>query len=449
LVAIAMIGTSISGVSFVSVPGMVGGIHFTYLQTVFGFFVGYLLIAQVLLPLYYRMNLTSIYVYLKERFGEGGHKTGAFIFLISKSAGAAARLFIVALILQKMVFDAWNLPFVVPVVLILFFIWLYTYRSGIKSIVWTDMIQAIILIISLVLMVIQLIQMTNFSIGEFLNEMNNNSLTQVFVFDDWYSKQNFFKQFFSGIFIAVVMTGLDQDMMQKNLTCKSLPEAQKNMRWYGFAFIPVNLLFLMLGFAVLLFAHSHQIQLPAKGDEILPFMALQYFSEPLMLIFVLGIAAAALSSADSALASLTTSFYVDILGKDNDNAKAQNKQAKGTRMIIHGGFTLLFVAIILIFKSLNNTSVIDAIYIMASYTYGPMLGLFAFGIFTKIKAVDKLIPYIAIISPLSCFLLNSMISSFTGYSFGYELLLLNGIITFTLLLITSGYGNKKRKFCHQ
>lgn len=442
LVAVGMIGSSISGVSFVSVPGMVGGIQFTYLQTVLGFFVGYLVIAYVLLPVYYKLNLTSIYAYLGERFGKNSHKTGAWIFLISKSTGAAARLYIVAIILQNMVFDSMHIPFVVTVLIILLIIWLYSFQSGIKSILWTDFLQAIILILALLLMTVQMISSVDTVDTGFWKQWYESDLTRIFVWDDWISKQHFVKQFVSGILIAIVMTGLDQDMMQKNLTCKSLPDAQKNMRWYGFAFIPVNFLFLLLGFAVLQFASGNQLPLPGKGDEILPFMANNHFSIYLLLLFVIGIAAAALSSADSALASLTTSFYVDILGKSKSNQ--DEKKSKRTRMFVHAAFTLFFILIIYVFRLVNNTSVIDAIYIMASYTYGPLLGLFAAGLFTGIKPVDKHIPFIAILSPLFCFATDWIIRTSTGYAFGYELLLLNGTVTFLALIISSLYDSKNR-----
>jgi Na+/proline symporter len=445
LVAVGMIGSSISGVSFVSVPGMVGGIQFTYLQTVLGFFVGYLFIAYVLLPVYYKLNLTSIYSYLDERFGKNSHKTGAWIFIISKSTGAAARLYIVAIILQNMIFDSFNIPFIFTVLFILVIIWLYSFQSGIKSILWTDFLQAIILVVALLLMTIQMVSTVDTSETAFWKQWYDSDLTRIFVWDDWISKQHFVKQFVSGILIAIVMTGLDQDMMQKNLTCKTLPDAQKNMRWYGLAFIPVNFMFLLLGFAVLQFATSNQIALPEKADQILPFMANNHFSIYLLLLFVIGIAAAALSSADSALASLTTSFYVDILGKPNHS----EKRAKRTRMFVHAAFTLFFILIIYVFRLVNNTSVIDAIYIMASYTYGPLLGLFAAGLFTKIKPADKHIPWIAVFAPLFCFVTDYLLKTYAGYALGYELLLLNGLVTFIALYISSLYDNKNSRVRHQ
>lgn len=443
IVSIGMIGASISGVSFISVPGMVGNIQFTYLQTVIGFFFGYLIIAHVLLPLYYKLNLTSIYTYLGDRFGKYSYKTGASFFLISKTIGSAARLYVVALILQKLVFDQWQIPFYLTVTFILVLIWIYTFRSGIKSIVWTDTLQTIVMLVALIMMVIELIHRTETGMGDLSRMLFQSDMSRVFVFDDWVSKQNFFKQFFSGIFIVIVMTGLDQDMMQKNLSCKTLPEAKKNMKWYGFAFIPVNLLFLILGFLILVFASENDIQLPIGGDDILPFFAANYFGNSISLFFILGIIAAAFSTADSALTALTTSFAVDILGmKDDSYAKSKKLSAKSIRMLIHAGIAVLLVLIILIFEQLNNKSVIDAIYIIVSYTYGPLLGMYSFGLFTKLQPVDRSVPFIAVLSPLLCFGIDSLTRHYFNYAFGYELLLLNGGLTFTGLYITSKYGNK-------
>ncbi len=426
VVAIGMVGSSISGVSFVSVPGMVRGIDFTYMQTVFGFFFGYLIIANVLLPLYYQLQLTSIYTYLEQRFGKNAYKTGASFFLISKTIGAAARLYVVAAILQTVVFDAWNVPFAVTVCGTIFLIWLYTYRSGIKTIVWTDTLQAIIMIVALILLVFQVASHLNIQQGSLFSTLINQDNARIFVFDDWHSKQNFFKQFFSGIFIAIVMTGLDQDMMQKNLTCRNLKDAQKNMYSYGISFVPVNLLFLTLGLMLLMLANQNGITLPEKSDEILTMFATNYLGQTVLLLFIVGIVAAAFSSADSALAALTTSFAVDILGVQNQDLKTATRK----RQQIHIAISVLFVLIILAFDAINNKSVIDAIYIIASYTYGPLLGMFAFGLFTKIKTEDKFIPYIAIISPLLCFVLNYLFDIFLNYKFGYELLMINGMLTF-------------------
>lgn len=426
IVAIGMVGSSISGVSFISVPGMVRSLDFSYLQTVFGFFVGYLVIANVLLPLYYRLNVTTIYTYLNERIGPKAYKTGATFFLLSKTIGAAARLYVVALILQTLVFDAWQIPFFVNVSGIILMIWLYTFRSGIKTIVWTDTVQTIIMITALILLVYQVFAKLDISFSELTKQLLYSDNTRIFVFDDWHTKQNFFKQFFSGIFIAIVMTGLDQDMMQKNLTCRNLNDAKKNMYWYGISFVPVNLLFLTLGAMLLMLAAQNNITLPAMSDEILPLFASGYLGNTVLILFIIGIIAAAFSSADSALAALTTSFSVDILDIKHQSVTS----AKRTRMLIHIAISLIFVLIIIAFKAVNNKSVIDAIYVIASYTYGPLLGMFAFGLFRKEKTNDMAVPYIAVIAPLLCAGLNIYSQKYWNYAFGYELLMINGLFTF-------------------
>ena len=426
IVAIGMVGSSVSGVSFVSVPGMVRGIDFSYMQMVFGFFFGYIVIAKVLLPLYYKLNVISIYEYLLQRFGKRTYKTGASFFLLSKTIGAAARLYIVALILQNVVFDAWNVPFPLTVSGIILLIWLYTFRSGIRSIVWTDTLQTVIMITALVLLLVQVSKQINLGFYDILANIANSENSNIFVFDDWHSRQNFFKQFFSGVFIAIVMTGLDQDMMQKNLSCKSLKDAQKNMYWYGFSFVPVNLLFLALGAMLLMLAAQNNIVLPALGDEILVMFATTYLGKSVLLLFVIGIVAAAFSSVDSALAAITTSLSIDIFDVDQTNPI----QAKRTRMLIHFSISVIFAVIIIIFKAVNNKSVIDAIYLIASYTYGPLLGMFAFGLFSKTKTNDRIVPYIAVLSPIICAVLDFVSENYWGYSFGYELLMMNGLITF-------------------
>jgi Na+/proline symporter len=426
VVSIGMVGSSISGVSFVSVPGMVRGIDFTYMQTVFGFFFGYLFIANVLLPLYYKLNLTSIYTYLEQRLGEYSYKTGALFFLLSRTIGSGVRLFLATIILQRFIFDAWHIPFVVTTIGAVFLIWLYTHRSGIKTIVWTDTIQTLCLISALVLLVLKVYNKLDLNFCEFVTSLINSGDSRIFVFDDWHNKQNFFKQFFSGIFIAIAMTGLDQDMMQKNLTCKNIRDAKKNMYWYGISFVPLNLLFLTLGAMMLMLSAKLNIALPASSDEILPLFATQYLGSAVTFLFVIGIIAATFASSDSALASLTTSFSVDILGVQHNEPKVAERKRRFT----HIGMSVLFVVIMLIFKLLNNKSIIDAVYTIASYTYGPLLGMFAFGLFTKRQVRDKVVPYIAIASPFICFGLNQLTTNVLNYPLGYELLIINGLITF-------------------
>lgn len=428
MVAFGMIGASLSGVTFVSVPGMVGKIDMTYMQTAIGFFFGYIVISFVLLPLYYRLNLTTIYTYLNKRFGTKSYKTGASFFLISKMTGAAARFYLVCVILQQFVFDAYDIPFVVTVACMVGLVWLYTYRGGIKTLVWTDSFQTFCLFAALILIMVFLAKSMNWSFADACTAISNSAHSRMFVFDDWISKQNFFKQFLSGIFITIVMTGLDQDMMQKNLTCKTLREAQKDMCSYGFMFIPANLLFLSLGVMITLYASSRGIVLPDSGDEWLPmFAASGQWGLPVLIFFTIGIMAAAFSSADSALTALTTSYCIDIAGREHDER---------LRRRVHIIICIVFVACILLFKLLNSTSVIDAIYTLCSYTYGPLLGLFAYGLFTHRGVNDKLVPYIAIASPLVCYAIDVAVSAFTGYQFGYEMLMLNGLLTFVGLWIT-------------
>lgn len=433
VVAIGMLGSSISGVSFVSVPGMVRGIDFTYMQTVFGFFFGYLIIANVLLPLYYKLNLTSIYTYLETRFGKYTYKTGASFFLLSRTIGSGVRLYLVTLILQHLIFDAWHIPFVLTAAVAVFLIWLYTHRSGIKTIVWTDTLQTICLVSALILLVVEVSKQLNVNLPDLAKALINSRHAHIFVFDDWHSKQNFFKQFFSGIFIAIVMTGLDQDMMQKNLTCKNLRDAKKNMYWYGISFVPLNLLFLTLGAMLLMLATQNNIALPASSDDILPMFATQYLGPMVTFLFVIGIIAATFASSDSALASLTTSFSVDILGVKNDKPAEAERKRKYTHM----GMSVLFVVIMLIFKWVNNKSIIDAVYTIASYTYGPLLGMFAFGLFTRRQVRDKFVPFIAAASPLLCFGLNELSTLLFNYPLGYELLMINGLITFVGMYLLS------------
>ena len=422
-----MIGTSLSGVTFVSVPGMVRSIDMTYMQTVLGFFFGYILIAKVLLPLYYKLELTSIYSYLGDRIGRRSYKTGAFFFLLSKIVGAAARLYLVVLILQHYVFSTWNIPFWVTVVISIFLVWLYTYRSGIKTIIWTDTLQALCLVAMLVVIIWKVKDSMELDMGSMIQTLADSPHFRIFEFDDWHSTQHFVKQFFSGIFITIVMTGLDQDMMQKNLSCKSLKDAQKNMYTYGFAFTPVNFLFLSLGVLLLSLAAQKNIALPALNDDILPmFCTSGILGHSILIFFTIGIIAAAFSSADSALTALTTSFCVDILGVEKEEAR----KAKRTRLMTHFLISILFAIIILIFKAVNSRSVIDAIYMIASYTYGPLLGLFVFGLFTKKHPRDKYVPYICILSPLICFATDYLVKQYTGYAFGYEMLMVNGAITF-------------------
>ncbi|MDR1408098.1 MAG: sodium:solute symporter [Tannerella sp.] len=435
IVAIGMIGSSLSGVTFVSVPGWVRQTDMTYMQMVFGFFFGYIVIAEILLPLYYRLQLTSIYTCLRNRIGLSGYKTGASFFILSKMTGAAARLYLVVLVLQTYVFDRWQIPFGVTAAASVFLVWLYTCRSGIKTIVWTDSLQAICLTAMLIMIIWQVKDKLGTDMHGMVRTITESPHFRLFEFKDWGSSQHFAKQFLSGIFITIVMTGLDQDMMQKNLSCRNLKDAKRNMYSYGFAFTPINFLFLCLGILLISAASQMHIELPASGDDILPmFCTSGVLGDATLLFFTVGIIAAAFSSADSALTALTTSFCVDIL----DIEKKEAAEARRTRMQVHLLMSVVFVMIILAFRAVNNRSVIDAIYRVASYTYGPLLGLFAFGLFTGRIPKDRLVPYICVAAPVTCFIIENIVSSSSGYKFGYEILMLNGAITFAGLRICSG-----------
>jgi Na+/proline symporter len=423
MVAFGMIGASISGVTFISVPGMVLTSQMTYLQMCLGFIVGYLVIAFVLLPLYYRLQLTSIYTYLGQRLGDRSYQTGAWFFLLSKMVGASVRFYVVCIILQQFVFEPAGIPFVVNVVGMVLLIWLYTRRGGIGTLVFTDTFHTLCLFMALVLIILETISQLHLSVGEAVTAISNSPMSRIFVFDDWVSPHNFWKQFLSGAFIAIVMTGLDQDMMQKNLTCKSLKDAQKDMCSYGVAFVPANLLFLALGVLLAMLAGDTT---GLKGDQLLPNFV-QATVVP-QLLLTIGIVAASFSSADSALTSLTTCFCVDIR-RQPDNEQLRKR--------MHVVMCFVFVLFILLFKAINSTSLIDAVYILASYTYGPLLGLFTFGLLTHRKPSDRLVPYICIASPMICYALDTAAQHLWHYHFGYELLMLNGLLTFAGLWMTS------------
>ncbi|MDM8158774.1 sodium:solute symporter [Labilibaculum sp. K2S] len=426
VVAFGMVGASLSGVTFISVPGWVKSIDFTYMQMVFGYMLGYVVVANILLPLYYKLNLTSIYSYLDGRFGKTAYKTGASFFLLSRTIGASFRLFLMANVLQITVFDAWNIPFFVTVLITILLIWLYTFKGGIKTIVWTDTLQTLFMLLAVGISIYLIMDKLNMDITGLANTISESDYSKVFEFGDWQSKQNFFKQFFTGAFITIVMTGLDQDMMQKNLSCKNLGEAKKNMYWYGFAFIPANLLFLILGALLLIFAQHEGIAIPERGDDLFPILATQHLGPVVSLFFLIGLMAAAYSSADSALTALTTSFTVDILGADENDEERTRK----LRFRSHVLFSLLLLVVILIFRAINDDSVIAAIFTIAGYTYGPLLGLYAFGLFTKLQVKDNLVPVVAILSPIICYILKDNSVDWFGIAIGFELLMINGALTF-------------------
>lgn len=430
LVAFGMIGASLSGVTFISVPGEVANTNFHYFQVVLGYLVGYFIIAKVLLPLYYRLNLVSIYTYLEQRFGFWSYKSGAFFFLLSRVIGASFRLFLVAGVLQIAFFDAFKLPFWVSVLTTILLIWLYTFRGGIKTIVWTDTLQTTFMLLAVVISILFIKDELSWSWGELTSNLFSDSRSTIFNWD-WQSGTNFYKQFFSGAFIAIVMTGLDQDMMQKNLTCKNIGEAQKNVFWFCIILVIVNFLFLSLGVLLYQYAEISGIAIPDRSDNLFPMLAVTNFSTLGTITFLLGITAAAYSSADSALTALTTSFCVDFLGFHQENYEARKK----LRMTVHLGFSFVLFIVILIFQSINDQSVITSIFVAAGYTYGPLLGLFAFGIFTKWDVKDKYVPMISVVSPLLSYLVNLNSEALLGgYKFGFEILILNGVIMFIGLL---------------
>jgi len=439
LVAFGMVGASLSGVTFISVPGMVKSVDMTYMQICLGYIIGYALVAFILLPIYYKNNLTSIYTYLGDKLGERSYKTGAAFFIISKLTGAAARLYLVCVVLQNYVFDDLGVPYIVTVITTLLLIWLYTRKSGIKALVWTDVLQTTFFLITLVLIFRTAANMLGLSFFESVQAVIEHPHGRMFDFDDWTSKTNFWKQFVSGIFIVIVMTGLDQDMMQKNLTCKNLCSAQKDMCTSGLLFVPVNFICLALGVVLFMLYEKTGMQIPSAGDRLLPdFIASGIMGQTVLIFFTIGIVSSAFSSADSAMTALTTSFCIDILEIEKRSETTLPFSREKIRKIVHVAMMTVFVIFILLFKVIENPNIIDAIFVLASYTYGPLLGMFVFAIFVKNRIVaDKVVPFIAVASPLLCYAINYACSNYCGYNFGYELLLLNGLITFSGIYFTS------------
>ncbi|NVN19566.1 sodium:solute symporter [Muricauda sp. HICW] len=433
VVAFGMVGASLSGVTFISVPGWVQDSQFSYMQVILGYLVGYFVVAFVLLPLYYRLNLTSIYEYLNDRFGKMSHRTGAFFFFISRVLGAAFRLYLVAIVLQQFVFDNLGVRFEFTVVISILLIWLYTNKGGIKTIVWTDTLQTLFMILAVVLSIVMINQELGWSFGEFLASEELKNYNDFLVIESFLDRNYFIKSFVGGMFITICMTGLDQDMMQKNLTCKSLKEAQKNMVSFSFVLVISTFLFMLLGALLFIYAKREGIGLPLmdgtpKTDLLFPEIALNSgLGLALSITFMLGLIAAAYSSADSALTSLTTSFCVDFLNVQNKEDKEQKRIRKRTHIAM--SFTLVIV--IIAFKYILSSNVIDSLLTVAGYTYGPLLGLFAFGIFTKHKIKDSYVWIVALLSVIAIVFIANMPSEFLGgYQVGYELLPLNGLLTF-------------------
>ena len=432
LVAFGMIGSTISGVTFISVPGEVGSSAWTYLQFLLGNFIGYWVIALVLIPLYYRLNLVSIYTYLDQRFGVRSYKTGAFFFLVSQTIGASFRLYLAAGVLQIAFFNDFGIPFWLTVLITLFLIWIYTYRAGIKTVVWTDSLQTLFILGAVGITIWVILNQLDLNFKEMVSVVDQHPFSRVFDWD-WKSKTNFFKQFAAGVGIVLTMNGLDQNMMQKNLTCKTRKDAQKNIFWFSFAFIIANIFFLSLGVMLYYYAGQKGVELPTRTDDLFPLLAIKYFGPVAGALFLLGILSAAYSSADSALTALTTSFCIDFLNLDPAAPKS-----KQTRMLVHVSFSLLMFLVIVIFRIINNESVVSAVFRVAGYTYGPLLGLFAFGILSKRQVKDRFVPAIGLMSPVLCYIININSEAWLGgYKFGFELLLLNGLLMFTGLLLVS------------
>ncbi|MFA5814685.1 MAG: sodium:solute symporter [Bacteroidales bacterium] len=431
IVAIGMIGASISGVTFISVPGWVISSQYAYMQMVLGYLIGYQVIIWFLLPLYYKMRLTSIYGYLNQRFGYWSYKSGAFYFLLSRTIGSAARLFLVSAVLQLTLFDALHIPFVFNVLITIGLIWLYTFKGGIRTIIWTDSVQALLFIAALILTVILVMKDLNLGWSDMIGQIRETGLGKMFFWDDFAGdRKHFIKYFIGGMFITITMTGLDQDMMQKNLSCRTLRDSQKNMTWFSLTLVPINLLFLTLGALLILFARTRHIEIPAVSDSLFPMIATGGYLSPLVsVIFIVGLVAAAFSSADSAMTALTTSITIDILNKEN----APEEVTRKVRYRVHLVLSLIFLLVILLFRALNNRSIIDTIFTIAGYTYGPLLGLFVFGMFTRYSIRDRLVPVVVVLAPVLTFLIQHFSQQWINYVFSFELLLINGLLTFLFL----------------
>jgi Na+/proline symporter len=438
IVAFGMVGASLSGVTFISVPGWIEGSQFSYFQVVLGYMFGYFVVAFVLMPIYYKLNVTSIYEYLLQRFGVVSHKTGAFFFFVSRVLGAAFRLFLVAIVLQQFVFDAWHVPFEITVVISILLIWIYTNKGGIKTIVWTDTLQTLFMIVAVILSIYFINESLGWSFSEFLASDELKQYSKILVTDSFLERSHFVKSFLGGMFITICMTGLDQDMMQKNLTCKTLKDAQKNMISFSVVLVAVTFLFMLLGALLFIYAKKHNISIPLmdgtpKTDLLFPEIALNSgLGITVAITFMLGLIAAAYSSADSALTSLTTSFCVDFLSIE----KKPQEQQKSLRKKTHIAMSVMLVVVIIIFKYVLNSNVIDSLLTVAGYTYGPLLGLFAFGIFTNYKIKDKYVWIVALCSATISYVLGTIpAENLGGYEIGYELLPINGLLTFIGLIL--------------
>jgi len=435
VVAYGMVGASLSGITFMSVPGWVGSTQFSYLLFVAGNFAGYLVIAYVLMPMYYKLNLTSIYGYLEKRFGFWSYKTGAFFFIISRIIGASFRMFLVINVLQTFVFDSMGIPFIFTVSLFILLILLYTYEGGIKTIIWTDALQTTFMLLAVFISITLVLKGLHIPLAEGIRNVRASNYSQV-IFTDWHDKRFFIKQFLSGAFICIAMTGLDQEMMQKNLSCRNIGEAKKNMFSFSIVMVSVNLLFLFLGALLYLYSIEKGIQLPSKSDDLFPFLVLNHFGKLAGIVFVIGLISAAYPSADGALTSLTTSACIDFLGFQKREDEPEKKKL---RHKVHLFFAFILLTVVVLFRSAHDTAIIGKLFTVAGYTYGPLLGLFAFGLITKRNVNDKFVPFICLASPILCYFVNEYSETLlNGYHFGFELLVLNGLITFTGLALLKG-----------
>jgi Na+/proline symporter len=436
VVAYGMIGASLSGVTFMSVPGWVRDTQFSYMVVVLGYLCGYFVIALVLMPLYYRLNLTSIYSYLEQRFGSWSYKAGAGFFILSRTLGASLRMFLVINVLQVFVFDAWNVPFWINTLVFIILIILYTLKGGIRTIIWTDTLQTSFMLLAVMLSVVYICNDLNVPVLKMVSDIRGSNVSRMII-TDWHHERFFLKQFFSGMFITISMTGLDQEMMQKNLSCRNIREARKNMFTFSAILVLVNMMFLFLGALLLIYARQRGVTVESS-DELFPTIAMNYMGPVAGIVFLVGLISAAFPSADGALTSLTTSVSIDFLGLNRDKVEGDGKKETRIRYAVHLSIALLFFACVLIFGTLNDRAVIDKLFTIAGYTYGPLLGLFSFGLFTRRRANDRVTPFIAVLAPLICYFLNMYSGQISnGYRFGFELLLLNGLITFAGICIFS------------
>ena len=419
---------------------MVSGSGFTYIQMCLGFVVGYVVVATVLLPIFYKNGLTSIYGYLKDRFGEATYRTGAWFFIVSKIITSSSKLYVAILVLQQFLFAGFNIPLWLTVVICVAMIWLYTFRGGIKTIVFTDALQSVVLFVTIILMIINMTDLLGLSSKAAIKAIYESPMSHTFVFDDWISDKNFFKQFLSGVFIVIAMTGLSQDMMQTTLSCRNLKDAQKNMLSYGVCFVPFNLLLLSLGVLMIMFLNGHNIAMPDNLNSLVPMFAADYFTQAVAIMFVVGIIAATFNSADSAMTSIATIFFVDILRKNDDTARSVS-----LRKWVYSAVCVVFIVVIMLLYSVKNQNLLDTIYTIVGYAYGPLLGLFAFGLFTHWDIKDKVLPVLAIISPLLTYALSYVCQVLFGYKFGYEILLINASFMFVMMVFITNNKVKHKK----